>query len=154
PSGAAAEAYSSSGDRLDWTLANSGTYKVVVEPYTQGDVGTYNVTLLDLQGGALTSGTDTNGGPIAPGQTKSATMQTTPDFDAWQFYGTIGDTVTITAQTLTGTMNTNIALYPPYGNPILNGTTDVQSIPLPATGLYTLEIEDGGLNDTGTYQVT
>jgi FlgD Ig-like domain len=152
PGGGVAEAYTSSGDRLDWTLLNNGKYTVVIEPYTQGDVGTYTASLLDLQGGALTSPSDANGGPIAPGQTKNGTISTTPDFDGWQFFGTVGDTVRITTTATSGTLNTNTLVYPPYGPPIANTSTDVvPPFVLISTGIHTIVVEDLGLTHTGNY---
>jgi hypothetical protein len=154
PSGGPAETYTSSGDRLDWTLATNGKYTVVVEPYTQGDAGSYTVSLLNVQGGALTSPSDANGGPIAPGQTKNGSISTTPDFDGWQFYGVVGDTVRITATTLTGTLNTTTYVYPPYGAAIVNTSADVvPAFVLTSPGLHTIVIQDVDLNDTGTYSL-
>src|SRR5437867_933837 len=77
------------GDFLDHQLAQSGLYTIVIfDGFFLKRVGDYNISLLKIPGGPLSSVGDPDGGPIASGQTLSGHMDMPSDLDAFQFYGT------------------------------------------------------------------
>jgi hypothetical protein len=155
PGGGPAEAISYSGDRLDWQLAATGTYTVVISDYYLTNTGTYSVTFLNVTAGPFTSGPDPDGGAIASAEVKAASFQTAPDFDAFTFTGTANQRVLIDAVNTSGSSNTEIYLYPPSGGAAVVATSnDLVDYQLLASGTYTIIIEDAGLNDTGTYNVS
>ena len=155
PGGGAAEVNTVTGDRLDAQLAVSGTYTAVVEDYSDTHTGTYSLTLLNLTAGPLTSGTDADGGTINSADVLSGQAQTAPDFDAYRVIGNLGDRILIAAVSTGGTMNTQVYVYPPgNGAPIVVTSSDRTEVQLLASGVYTILIEDVGLNDTGTYNLS
>ena len=78
--------------------------------------GNYNITFLKMPG-TVSSAADPDGGPIASGQTLSATINVPSDLDAFQFYGQAGERVIINAITTSGTLNTRILPLPSGGGP-------------------------------------
>jgi len=59
------------GDLLDHILLKTGLYTIVVQDAGLDEYGSYNITLLNLTAGPLTSSGDPDGGPIASGETLS-----------------------------------------------------------------------------------
>ncbi|HET6348353.1 MAG TPA: FlgD immunoglobulin-like domain containing protein [Candidatus Krumholzibacteria bacterium] len=97
---------------------------------------------LVFAGGAITSGT------IVTGTLSS------PDYsESWTFSGTAGDRIIIAAVTTSGLVNTNIILHPPFPGIEYQGSNDRFDWQLLHTGTYTIEIQDVGLNDAGTYSL-
>ena len=95
-------------------------------------------------------------GQINSGETRAGLSITAPSYmDSWTFNGDVNDRVVITAVPTGGTLNTYISLYPPGGGPAEASTSlgklDCQ---LKKSGLYTIVIEDFGMNDTGIYNIT
>jgi len=159
PGGGAREAGSYWGyeDALDHQLQQSGLYTIIIEDYGLYDTGTYNITLIKIPGEPA-SAADPDGGPIASGQTLSGQMNMASDRDAFQFFGETGDRVLIAAVKTDGTLDTGVHLYPPGGGAREAGSywgyEDSLDHQLQQTGLYTIIIEDYGLYDAGTYNIT
>ena len=150
PGGGAAED-ATTGDRIDHQLAMSGTYTVVVEDLNLDNTGSYVLSLLNLTAGPLTTGGDPDGGAISSGEIYTGQINTTGDFDAYRFNGAFGQHVVVAALTTGGTLNTNVALYPPSGAPVVFTSADRNDYQLQATGTFTIVIEDYGDDDTGSY---
>jgi hypothetical protein len=144
------------GNQLDWQLQTNGLYTILIEDTDLSRPGTYNLTLMKLPG-TLNSAGDPDGGAIASGQTLGGQLNTQSDMDAFQFYGNAGDRVIINAVETSGTLDTQIYLYPPGGggdeaNTWLGGNQlDWQ---LQTNGLYTILIEDTDLSRPGTYNIS
>jgi hypothetical protein len=143
------------GDLLDHILLKSGTYTILVQDHGLDHTGSYNITLLNLTAGPLTSSEDPDGGPIASGETRSATIALS-DMDAYQFYGEAGDRVVIDAETGSGFLDTEILLIDPH---FLNEVDtypggDLLDHVLLETGTYTILVQDHGLDHTGGYSLT
>jgi hypothetical protein len=146
-----------SGDKLDHSLQQSGTYTIMVQDYGLNDTGTYNISFLDVPDGPLSSPGDPDGGPIVSGETLSGTIDAASDMDAFQFDGGEGERVIITAVTTSGSLNTEIYLYPPDGgaaeaHPAYGG--DEIDHNLQQSGTYTIIVQDYGLNAEGTYNIS
>src|SRR5439155_1048087 len=117
--------------------------------------------LLKIPAGPLSSQEDKDGGFIASGETLSGTMNVSSDMDAFQFVGTAGDWIIITAVATFGTLDTTIDLYPPGGGPREattdrggGGGGDRLDHQLAQSGLYTIVIYDHILSRTGDYNIT
>jgi hypothetical protein len=156
PSGAPAEVGTNGGDAIDWQLAVSGTYTVVIEDYGNDNTGAYAISLLNLTAGPLTSGSDPDGGLMTSAEVKSGTMSGVADLDAFTFQGNFGDRVLIDAVATGGAgFNTFIALYPPNGGPVVTYTSgDRLEYQLNATGLWTILIQDSGDDTAGSYSLS
>ncbi len=153
PTGGPAE-NSTTADRLDHQLLSSGTYTVVMEDFGLDNTGTYSLTMLNVTSGPLTSGADPNGGTLAQGQLRTGQISPVPDFDAYAFYGTVGDTARISGVTTSGLLNTNIGLYPPGGAAaVVYTSADLATHVLTSTGYYTVVMEDVALDHTGAYEI-
>lgn len=151
PGGGPPEVSSYSGDRLDWQLQSSGTYTVVVEDYANTHPGTYSLSLLDVTAGPLTGAGDSDGGTIASGEVKTASYQTAPDFDAWRVTGSVGDRFIFVTNPTGGTGNTYMYLYPPNGGAaVMVSGSHRAEYQLPASGTYTLVVQDNVLSNSGT----
>jgi hypothetical protein len=151
PGGGAAE-ITTSGDRIDHQLLATGTYKLVIEDSGLDHTGAYALSFVNLTAGPWTSAGDPDGGSIATGAVRAGTTSPAPDFDAFRFGGTIGDTAFVSAVATGGAMNTHLALYPPGGGPaaVFTSSDAVQYV-LPVSGLFTLVVEDLNDDQTGTY---
>ena len=153
PQGGPYEALSSSADRLEATLLQSGTYTIVVEDYGNTHTGAYNLSFVDLTRGPLTSAGDTDGGVIVTGDTKLGQFQATPDFDVYRFAGAIGDTVRLTTATISGTNVPQVFIYGPYGAYLYTSLSTTPQFVVPATANYSLVLQDQTLANTGGYSV-
>ncbi len=150
PNGGGLEA-STFADRLDFQLAQSGTYAILVEDQNFDHTGNYEVTALNLTTGPYTS-SDPDGGPLASAEIRPGGFQAVGDLDAYQFTGALGQRVVIGAVAATGAVNTNVTLYPPGGGAALVATSsDRTEFQLTATGTWTILVEDVGQDATGTY---
>ncbi|MCK4885728.1 MAG: hypothetical protein KAS96_00005, partial [Planctomycetes bacterium] len=140
-------------ETIDHQLQQSGLYTIVVHDNFYNDEGTYNITLLDLPDGPVTSPNDPNGGPMESGETLAGSIVIS-DMDAFQFYGESNDRVLVSVETTSGSLIPYIELYPPDGGgyEVLGiGTIDHQ---LQQSGLYTIVVHDSLYNDEGTYNIT
>uniref|UniRef100_UPI00301C8869 pre-peptidase C-terminal domain-containing protein n=1 Tax=Paludisphaera sp. TaxID=2017432 RepID=UPI00301C8869 len=127
------------GDRGPVTLAQAGTYRLVVDG--SGDAtGAYSFRLSDLdQAVAYTAGTDRSG-TLTPGRAT----------DLYKFTAAAGQTIALDLQALTGgdvSFGAQWTLYGPSGRQLAgnwwyNGTSDT-SVLAPETGTYYLAIQGG-----------
>ncbi len=155
PGGGPPEVITYGGDRLDTRLQRSGTYTVEVEDYALTHTGTYSLSYVNLTTGVVTSDTDPDGGPLASGEVRSGSFQTTPDFDVYRFTVAAGNRVVIDAVPTGGSANPIVSIYTPGGvTQAVNSGNHRVEYQAPTSGTYTLLLEDQGLNDTGTYDVT
>jgi hypothetical protein len=155
PPGGGTYVVASFGDRLDYQLAATGTYTVVVQDQTLINSGTFAISYLNVSAGPLTNGSDLDGGAIASGSIKSGTMSGPGDLDGYTFTGTSGDHVIVAAVTTGGALNTNISLYPPGGGAAIVATSsDRNDATLNATGTWTVVVEDVSDAQSGSYNVT
>ncbi|MCA9730325.1 MAG: T9SS type A sorting domain-containing protein, partial [Candidatus Eisenbacteria bacterium] len=155
PNGGSSVFNSGGGDRIDAQLNATGTWTVVIEDLGDSHAGTYGVSLANLTVGPYLTQADTDGGHIASTADIAGRIAPIPDFDPYQFNGVTGDTIHVSAVTTSGSINTMIYLYPPSGGSAVIATaSDQVTLVLPSSGAWGLVIEDSGLNDTGTYNLT
>ena len=94
------------------------------------------------------------GGPIASGTTGAGSVSGPSYLEAWTFSGTAGIRIIVNAIATGGLLNTSIVLKAPGGAVEANTNSgDRLDWQLAATGTYTIEVQDYGLNDTGTYAI-
>jgi hypothetical protein len=139
----------------NYALPSTGTYYAVIRDYYADTPGSYNITLASL-GGAQQTGTD--GGAIASGQTRAATIGA-GDLDVFTFSGTAGGTALVSAADTSGT-----ALYPllelfgPNGARLSFNSDQVGvavgNYALPSTGTYYAVIRDYYADTPGNYNIT
>jgi hypothetical protein len=148
----------SGGDRLECRLDSTGTYTLVVADFSLTNTGDFALTLLQIPGATSYPG-DSDGGPIASGESVAGQMQLASDLDAFQFYGEAGARVLFTGVRDGGTLDTDLYLYPPGGGANVATTHgfsggDLLEFRLTSTGVHTLVLEDYTLAQTGTYHAT
>ena len=153
PDGGPAE-NSTTGDRLEHQLLQSGTYTIVIEDYGNDQTGGYNLSLLNLTAGPLTAGADPDGGILVSGESVSGQINAAGDMDAWRFVGTFGQRIVIAGVATSIGINTNIAVYPPSGAPVVFTSADRNDFQLTASGTYTIVLEDYGDDTPGTYTLS
>jgi hypothetical protein len=169
PGGGVAEVLSSQdwyyltwADQIDWQLQQTGLYTVVIQDGGLVNSGTYNISFLKMPG-AVNSSVDLDGGAIGSGDILEGTINAASDMDAFQFYGDAGDHVIINSLNTSGNLDTKIIVYPPGGGvaEVLSSQdsyyltwADQIDWQLQHTGLYTIVIQDGGLANSGTYDVS
>lgn len=154
PAGGAAETFTG-GDRLDHMLGSTGTYTILIEDGALDHTGSYSLSFMNLTAGPLTTAADPDGGTISSATTKTGTIGTTPDFDAYRFFGSNGDRVLIGGVATGAGLNTNLYLYPPgNGPPTVVTSGDRVDRQLNATGQWTLLIEDFGNDAIGPYALS
>ena len=143
------------GDLLGHVLQKTGTYTILVQDRGLDHTGSYCLTLLNLTAGHLTSAEDPDGGPIASGETRSGSIAVS-DMDIYEFYGEAGDRVRIDAEPTSGYLDTEMILIDPdyldEANTQPGG--DLLDHILLKTGLYTIVVQDVGLDHTGNYNIT
>jgi hypothetical protein len=156
PNGAPAEAASNSGDSIDWQLAATGTYTVVVEDYGNDATGAYTISLVNITAGPHIGFADNDGGNIGSAGVKTGTMSGVADMDVYIFPGNFGDRVLIDAVATAGSgFNTYLALYPPNGGAAATYTSaDRIDFQLNATGTWAIMILDNGADTAGSYALS
>src|SRR5262249_43573229 len=107
------------------------------------------LSLCLVAGAAVAGAAITSGSPVAGNVTNPTYLED------WTFTGTAGQRILVTAVTTSGTLDTNILLKKPGGG-VLETSTQFDRLDwvLTASGTYTIEIQDVGLNDAGTYAMT
>jgi len=150
PGGGPAEVVSLT-DRFDHKTATSGTYVVVVEDYANDNAGTYSLMRLNITSGAFTSAGDLNGGPIASNQIIAGNIAL-GDVDGFQFNAYKNSRVLLSAIATAGVgFDTFIYLYPPDGDGYLTYSGERIDAQITKSGLWTITVEDNGVNTTGDY---
>jgi hypothetical protein len=147
------EAAGSGEDQLNTTLAETGTYSILVWDHLGTRTGEYGVTLQLIGDASLWAG-DPDGGVVVSGQIASGTVNAVSDVDAFTFAGMSGERVLLNAVTTTGTLDTAIQLVAPSGALAeMSYGTDQLSALLAESGTYTALVEDHSLTHTGTYNL-
>jgi protocatechuate 3,4-dioxygenase beta subunit len=145
------------GTRLDLRAPQTGTYFVVAGDSGGNGTGDYALTLAKVPG-PQASGNDA--GPIAPAQTRSATLSP-GDLDVFTFTAQQGKPISVSMGMTSGdpwTFQPQIDLYGPNGVRLktashVDGTRlDLSSGP--ETGNYFVVTSDSGGNGTGGYNIT
>ncbi|MFN0150170.1 MAG: FlgD immunoglobulin-like domain containing protein [bacterium] len=156
PAGGGGALASTSTDRFDVQLTTSGTHTLVIEDNLNNDAGTYTISFVNITQGPLKDANDADGGVITSNDIKSGTMSGVADFDGYQFVGSIGNRVLISAVTTSGSLDTWIYLYPPSGGGavVTSFAGDRAEFQLTSTGLHTIVIEDNGNNTAGGYNMS
>lgn len=153
PDGGSYEA-SSSENRIDYQLKQTGQYTIVVSDLGMNDTGTYNISLLKIPG-TVSSTADPDGGEITSDQTLSGTINVPSDLDAFQFSGSAGDRVIISTVVTSGELYEEIFLYPPDGGTFEDSSSSSKiEHTLSQTGLYTIVVSDLLLSDLGDYNIS
>jgi hypothetical protein len=117
----------------------------------------FYLILLSLLLGHFSIAGSADRGEFFSGETKIGYSINSPSYmDTWNFQGQTGDRVIITAVKTSGNLDTEILLYPPGGGSVEAYTpfSDKLDHQLLDTGLYTVLIQDYGLNDSGTYNIS
>ena len=140
---------------VDHQLRQTGLYTIVIEEYGRDNEATYDITLLKIPGGPLSSPEDPDGGAIASGETLAPAGELSiSDLDAFQFNGNADDRVLISAEPTSGSTAIYITLYPPDGGPAEIQRHQAVDHQLRQTGLYTIVIEEYGRDNEATYDIT
>jgi hypothetical protein len=117
--------------------------------------GSYSLSLLNITGGPLENGNDTDGSAIVSNQIVTGTFQQGVDMDAFTFSVATPGRLFLAAVAGGVPQDTYMYVYPPGGGASLATTNaDVFDVHLPQTGLYTIVIEDLGNDHTGTYTLS
>jgi len=138
------------------TLPSTGTYTLLVDDCTDELSGTYTIY-----------GQRTNS-PFGPspflwgGQTQGGSIVSAAQDNTYTFYGTASNVVDLTMTTTSGSLSPKIYLYAPNGGIVAQGwnaycsgsTLNLNSITLPSTGIYTVEVGDCTDLLTGTYNIS
>ncbi len=156
PPGGGAALTSTSNDRFDVLIPSAGTYTLVVEDFGNDNTGTYLISMLNVNSGPFTNGSDPDGGAIASNEIRTGTMSGPGDIDAYQFPGFNGNRVLISAQATAGaSYDAMITLFPPGGGSWATYTfADRLEFQLTSSGTWTILIEDNGNDAAGSYTVS
>ena len=148
-----------SGNRDNFVTAQataSGVHTVIVSAAHLGQSGGYRLHLAQAPGTFVISADD-EGGPLEDGQVHPGTL-TVGDLDLWSFAGTLGETVTLTAQAVGFTPW--IRLYRPDGSLAgdVNSTSSATrsatlSHALAQGGGYTVVVAAVFLGQSGSYDL-
>lgn len=156
PNGGSYATYTTS-DRLEYQLTSTGTWTILMEDNANDTAGNYELSMLNVTSGPITTGADPDGGAIISNQIKTGQFNQGVDFDAYTFSGSAGNRVIFTGlATGAGTHNTTMTLYPPNGGAAENASNSGDAIDwqLLQSGTYTVVIEDYGDDNTGTYSIS
>ena len=89
--------------------------------------------------------------PISCGETKSGNFTAPDQKDTYTFSGNAGEAVSIYARGTSGSVSAFAELFDSGGTRLAVG--DIDSLVLPSTDTYTIDISEFGANHTGTYEV-
>jgi hypothetical protein len=130
-----------------YPLSATGLYTILVHDLMYASTGSYELNLRFSTGRC--------GTPIECGQPLTGTISTVAQNDAYTFSATAGEAVVLTVMTSSGKLGSFADLYDPSGNLIGNDFQSLvtNSIPLPATGTYTIMVHDLIDVSTGSYAV-
>jgi uncharacterized protein YdeI (BOF family) len=130
------------------SLPANGTYTIRVYNLSTSGTGTYGVNLQFVTGRC--------GTPIACGETKNGKITNKAQRDTYSFTGDIGEAVVISAVSTSDTICAWAELYSPAGK-LIDDTyicnSNSVSLPLSATGTYTILVYDFANKDSGAYGV-
>jgi hypothetical protein len=142
----------------------TGHYLVIIGSFDGGldGTGTYRLTLAKSPGPITVSPGD-DGGPMTNGAIHTGEI-VRGDLDVWTFSATANERLTIALGEIPGAVDDDfrpwIRVYAPNGTVLVNSSgvnaAAMDSVVAPATGVYLVLVSsfDGGLDGTGTYQMT
>jgi len=156
PPGGGAAIVSTSADQFDVLVPSAGTYTLIVEDSNNDNAGAYTISMVNVNTGPFTNGSDPNGGLIASNGIVTGTMSGPADVDGYQFQGFNGNRVLVSAVATGGAdFNTLVALYPPNGGPAATYTFgDRLEFQLTSSGVWTIIVEDNGYDGAGNYSLS
>lgn len=129
------------------SLAIAGDYTIRVHDLGDTETGSYAVNVV------VVSATPSQCGvPIACGDTLAGALAFKGESDTFVFSAASGEVVSLTAQETGGTLSACWELYDPSGTS-LGRRCGQEELTLPSAGTYTIRVDDGGNNDTGTYHL-
>lgn len=136
-------------------LPESGTYSIECLAAGGTDNGSYSLTLISFPGG---NPADNQGGVIAAGQTRSASLVPS-DLDVFTFEGSSGQKATIQMSYVNGDFSPNFKLISPAGAVLTGatggrfGTALLQLFALPENGTYSIVCAAANATDSGGYNI-
>ncbi len=130
------------------TLPTTGLYSLFASDVGSNALGAYGLFLDKLQSPASAAG-------ISYGSLQRDTLINTAQIKMYTFNGSTGDILVAMMSDSLNPMEPMLSLYSPAGV-LLSSTwnndfTELDTVPLSATGSYTLLAEDNGSNDTGVF---
>jgi hypothetical protein len=134
----------------------AGTYTIVVFDQSLDATGDYALTAITAPS---VQPTDADSGPIASGAYRAGTLDA-GDADVYTIPGTAaGSLVAVVAETAASApIDVTMRVYSPSGAVLFNSSgavgTGTTLTNLPATGTYTIVINDSGADATGAYALT
>ncbi len=140
------------------TLTASGVYTVLVGDCSDTNIGNYNVY-------SQRTNNPTGAAALPFGGTETGLIGSAAQSNSYTFSANANDVVDFTAVTTTGTLSPKLRLYTPAGALLAtaddlsfgscNGaaTVEMNTITLPATGVYTLLVGDCPDTNTGNYSI-
>ncbi len=138
----------SAAGKIGVTLADAGTYTIVVRDQSNMNTGNYALTWQRLNNPCTAA--------ITCGQVVMGTIGTTVSTPPWGFYSfsaSANDSVTIRAKNISGVFTAYLELYAPDGSNLASGANKIDRT-LTAAGTYTIVVRDqSGLN-VGNYALT
>ena len=131
------------GGAVNLTLANSGTYTVLVHDSAYIYTSSYALSLQSVTGGGC------NSTPITCGQTINGQINLYSEMNSYELVASAGEHVLLSASGFAGMV---ADFYDPAGMIITNlSPSGTANLTLAATGVYTLLVHAGNYVGTGTY---
>jgi len=136
---------------IDTTLAEGGTYTIIVSDYGNSETGDYNI-------GWYRFNNPCNAAGATCGQPASGSISAIGEQDFYTFTATAGDMVTIRSTVTSGSMDPSVELYDPAFTLIANASPSpglaIINKTLSTNGTYTVIVNDEDENGTGNYTLT
>lgn len=140
----------------DYFLGNapSGTYTILVYEQSQDAAGDYALTAVTA---LVSQPTDADSGPLVSGNYYTGTIDL-GDIDVYTINATLGGSLLLNFAETTAALTPAIAVTAPNGT-VLQATSGAVALPqlftnLPASGTYTIAVNDAGADATGGYGLT
>jgi hypothetical protein len=142
---------------ISQAAASSGTYSIVARDRDVSNSGAYNLTFVKFPG-ATVADPDGQGGAIASGQTKAASISRAGDLDVYTFTANAHDKFSITLAENGSDFYPEFDLYAPNGARITS-TWDYTSAAVisqdaSTAGTYTIVARDRDVSNSGAYNLT
>jgi hypothetical protein len=144
--------------------STSGTYTLLVSDDLYNELGSYEIGIICLEGDCDSDADGLPDGDFATldyGDNVAGTISPAIDSDFFQFNGTSGDDVRISAFSSNTNMDPTIVVRDASGAVVIDGAVDGASCDnvgcsfaitlAPTNGRHTLRIFDNGINETGNY---
>jgi hypothetical protein len=138
------------------TATNSGTYMVVVQSFYYTDAGPYTLHLARFPGTFVVSPGD-QGGTLTGGASQDGVIDL-GDQDPWQVAVCRGEIIRLRCEKLSGaTFSPRVQLFGRTGALLAaatHATNTVVTFTATSSGIYTVLVDGGSLNDAGSYRLT